>query len=115
MLCSKETFASSIPPASVNDDPCNEEGCEAGKDGGAHHECNQYWDCNRVRWLIGRIVGHFGPLQAAKFGKRIVSLKSESANCERRCEAINLKEIEVELKAKERQQVETRLSIPELK
>jgi hypothetical protein len=94
----EESFASSTPFASVEDDPCNEEGSEAGKEGGADHECHQYWDCDRGRWRIGGIVRHLRPLEAAKLGGWILSLKNEG------CEVIDLKKREVGLKVKEHQQ-----------
>jgi hypothetical protein len=68
---------SSTTSASVDDDPRNEEGNEARKDGGTNHECHQYWDCDRVWWRVGGIVRHLRPLEAAKLGGRIVWLKNE--------------------------------------
>jgi len=56
----------STPSASEENDPSDEEGREAGKDCGANHECNQYRDCDGVRWRISRVVRHLGPLEAAK-------------------------------------------------
>lgn len=59
---------SSPSSASEKNDRYDKEGDEAGKDGCTDHECNQYRDCDRVRWRISRVVRHLGPLEAAKLG-----------------------------------------------